>query len=225
MSIDAVEADRSPLDRPSTAERAADVLRDRIAEGYYQPGTRLSEDALCGELRISRNTLREAFQMLTHERLLSHEPYRGVSVRVLTVRDVTDLYRVRKVIECGAIAAGATGDVNRVAEAVADGERAEAAADWQGLGTANIHFHQALVALAGSPRLVDLMRGILAELRLAFYVMADARRFHEPYVARNRDILTLLRTGDRAGAAESLSEYLDIAERQLVDAFTFAQAG
>jgi DNA-binding GntR family transcriptional regulator len=223
LSIDAVETERSPLDRPSTAERAADVLRDRIAEGYYRPGSRLSEDALCGELRISRNTLREAFQMLTHERLLSHEPYRGVSVRVLTAQDVIDLYRVRKVIECGAVSAGSTGDLDRVAAAVAEGELAETDEDWQGLGTANIHFHQALVALAGSPRLVDLMRGILAELRLVFHVMSDARRFHEPYLARNRDLLELLRAGDRAAAVESLSEYLDIAERQLVDEFTRAE--
>jgi DNA-binding GntR family transcriptional regulator len=220
MSI--AETERSPLDRPSTAERAAEVLRDRIAEGYYQPGTRLSEDALCGELRISRNTLREAFQMLTHERLLSHEPYRGVSVRVLRLQDVVDLYRVRKVIECGAVAAGTAGDLDLVAAAVAEGERAEADEDWRGLGTANIHFHQALVALAGSPRLVDLMRGILAEQRLVFLVMTDPRRFHQPYLARNRDILALLRSGDHATAVEALSDYLDIAQRQLVDEFTRA---
>lgn len=222
MSIDAVQSERSPLDRPSTAERAADELRDRIAEGYYLPGTRLSEEALTGELRISRNTLREAFQMLTHERLLSHEPYRGVSVRVLRLQDAIDLYRVRKVIECGAVASGATSDLARVAAAVAEGEQAGAGEDWRGLGTANIHFHQALVALGGSPRLVDLMRGILAEQRLVFHVMADPRRFHEPYLALNRDILALLTAGQRDEAVQALRDYLDKAERQLVEEFTRA---
>ena len=96
----------SPLGRPpSIAERVADVLRDRITEGFFQPGARLSEEAIGGELKISRNTLREAFRLLTHERLLLHEPYRGVSVRVLSAEDVVDLYRVRKVIECGAVPA------------------------------------------------------------------------------------------------------------------------
>ena len=160
--------------------------------------------------------------MLTHERLLSYEPYKGVSVRKLSVHDVIDLYRVRKVIECGAVsAAGDDVDLDRVAAAVAEGERAESDADWQGVGTANIHFHQSLVALAGSPRLVDLMRGILAELRLVFHVMTDAR-FHQPYLTGNRDILALLRAGDRTAAVESLRDYLDIAERQLVEEFTRA---
>jgi DNA-binding GntR family transcriptional regulator len=215
--------DGSPLDRPSIAERVADVLRDRITEGYYRPGTRLSEEAIGGELKISRNTLREAFRLLTHERLLLHEPYRGVSVRVLTVYDVIDLYRVRKVIECGAVSGEPAPDhesrLERVAAAVAEGVAAESTSDWQGLGTANIHFHQGLVALAASPRLDDLMRGILAELRLVFHVMADPRRFHEPYLARNRDLLVLLRSDDRAKAAGTLREYLDDAERQLVSAF------
>jgi DNA-binding GntR family transcriptional regulator len=212
--------ERAPLDRPSIAERVADVLRDRITEGYYQPGSRLSEETIGGELKISRNTLREAFRLLTHERLLLHEPYRGVSVRVLSVHDVVDLYRVRKVVECGAVAAGDLATLTRVAAAVADGEAAGTAADWQALGTANIRFHQALVALAGSPRLDDLMRGILAELRLVFHVMADPKRFHEPYLSRNRELLGLLRAGERAEATAELGRYLDDAERQLAEAYS-----
>jgi DNA-binding GntR family transcriptional regulator len=218
--VPASETDPSPLDRPSIAERVAEVLRDRITDGYYRPGSRLSEEAIGGELKISRNTLREAFRLLTHERLLLHEPYRGVSVRVLTVHDVVDLYRVRKVIECGAVAAGGPGGLDRVAAAVTEGEQAETNADWQGLGTANIRFHRALVALAGSARLDDLMRGILAELRLVFHVMTDPRRFHEPYLARNREILALLTAGKRTEAVDQLSDYLDVAEHQLVDEFT-----
>jgi DNA-binding GntR family transcriptional regulator len=210
----------APLDRPSIAERAAGVLRERITEGYYQPGTRLSEEEIGGELKISRNTLRESFRLLTHERLLLHEPYRGVSVRVLSVHDVVDLYRVRKVVECGAVAGGDLDALGPVAAAVADGEAAEGNADWQALGTANIRFHRGLVALAGSPRLDDLMRGILAELRLVFHVMADPKRFHEPYLGRNREILGLLRAGERARAASELGTYLDDAERQLVDAYS-----
>jgi DNA-binding GntR family transcriptional regulator len=216
------EAERSPLDRSSIAERVADVLRDRITEGYYRPGTRLSEESIGGELKISRNTLREAFRLLTHERLLSHEPYRGVSVRVLSVHDVVDLYRVRKVIECGAVTAATSEEFGPVADAVAEGERAERDADWQALGTANIHFHQALVALAGSTRLDELMRGITAELRLVFHVMVDPRRFHEPYLARNREILALLRSGDRPSATAALADYLQDAEQQLVDGYTKA---
>ncbi|MFF3140625.1 GntR family transcriptional regulator, partial [Streptomyces sp. NPDC057927] len=87
--------DRALLGRTSTAERVSDILRSRIAEGYFPPGTRLSEDSIGGALGVSRNTLREAFRLLTHERLLVHELNRGVFVRVLTIEDVEDIYRTR----------------------------------------------------------------------------------------------------------------------------------
>jgi DNA-binding GntR family transcriptional regulator len=225
-----------PLDRSSIAERAAGVLRDRIIEGEYHPGARLSEEALKGELKISRNTLREAFRLLTHERLLVHEPYRGVSVRVLALQDVVDLYRVRKVIECGAVRSVGRGTdgtlparlhegVGAVANAVSDGEVAARANNWHRVGTADIRFHQALVSLADSPRLASLMRGILAELSLMFHVMSDRRAFHEPYLARNREIRNTLEGGDGLKAAALLEVYLDDAERQLVDAYAAAAPG
>jgi DNA-binding GntR family transcriptional regulator len=215
-------ADRVLLSRTSTAERVASILRTRIIEGYFPPGTRLAEDSIGSALGVSRNTLREAFRLLSHERLLTHELNRGMFVRTLTVEDVVDLYRVRRLVECGVIRTitGPHPGLDAVAAAVADGQDALRSTDWQALGTANIKFHQALVALAGSPRSDELMSGILAELRLVFHVMADPRRFHEPYLARNRQILEQLQRGDGPGAADALDGYLHDAEDQLVQAYT-----
>ncbi|CAL9283174.1 putative D-xylose utilization operon transcriptional repressor [Streptomyces sp. SudanB25_2051] len=213
--------DRVLLGRTSTAERVADILRTRIAEGYFPPGTRLSEDAIGGALGVSRNTLREAFRLLTHERLLVHELNRGVFVRVLAVEDVVDIYRTRQLVECAVI--HDLGDppfpLDGLAGAVAEGERHARAGDWRGVSTANIHFHRELVALAGSERTDELMRGVLAELRLVFHVVDDPHTLHEPYLQRNRQILDALRAGERTRAERLLSAYLDDSRTQLVKAY------
>lgn len=216
-----LEADRGLLGRTSTAERVADILRTRIAEGFFQPGARLSEHDIGNALGVSRNTLREAFRLLTHERLLSHELNRGVFVRMLRVEDVVDLYRVRKLVECAAVrpVTEPPAGLSRLVRAVSDGDVAAEGERWQHLGTANIHFHQGIAALCGSSRVDELMRGIFAELRLVFHVMADPRRFHERYLARNHEILDRLRVGDGRGAEEMLAVYLNDSERQLVDAY------
>jgi DNA-binding GntR family transcriptional regulator len=216
--VEGLAADRVLLSRTSTAERVAGILRARIIEGYFPPGTRLAEDSIGSALGVSRNTLREAFRLLSHERLLTHELNRGMFVRTLTVEDVVDLYRVRRIVECGVIRTitGPHPGLDAVAAAVADGEDALRSHDWQNLGTANLRFHQALVALAGSPRADELMSGILAELRLVWHVMADPKRFHEPYLARNRQIQEQLQRGDGQGAADALDGYLHDAEDQLV---------
>jgi len=218
-------ADRAALDRGSAAERVADVLRSRITEGLFPPGKRLSEEELGAALGVSRNTLREAFRLLVHERLLVHMLNRGVFVRSLSADDVVDLYRMRRVLECAAIrSAGelSTATVEPVLAAVEQAEQAAATGDWLAVGTANMRFHHAIVALARSGRMEEAARQVLAELRLVFHVMQSHREFHEPYLYRNRKIYHLLAAGDAEGAAKALEEYLDAAERQLLDAYVAA---
>ena len=226
-----LEKDRHLLGRSSTAERVAAILRDRITVGQLPPGTQLAEAAIVEALAVSRNTLREAFRLLTHERLLVHELNRGVFVRTLSEQDVIELYRVRRLIELAALRGLVEGDpealdrdrdgrdrLAEVSDAVSDAERAAEENRWQDVGTANLRFHRALVELADSPRIDDFMAQILAELRLVFHVISDPRNLHEPYIVRNRQVLEALRGGDIEGAEVLLKEYFDDAERQLVQA-------
>jgi DNA-binding GntR family transcriptional regulator len=226
-----LEKDRHLLGRSSTAERVAAILRDRITVGQLPPGTQLAEAAIVEALGVSRNTLREAFRLLTHERLLVHELNRGVFVRTLSEQDVIELYRVRRMIELAALRGLIEGDpealdrdrdgrdrLAEVADAVSDAERAAEENRWQDVGTANLRFHRALVGLADSPRIDDFMAQILAELRLVFHVISDPRNLHEPYIVRNRQVFEVLRGGDIEGAEVLLKEYFDDAERQLLQA-------
>ena len=52
-----------------------------------------------------------------------------------------------------------------------------------------------------------------------FHVMADPRRFHEPYLTRNREITDRLTKGDAAGAERMLAFYLEDSRRQLAEAY------
>jgi DNA-binding GntR family transcriptional regulator len=221
MRSDGLVADRALLGRTSTADRVANILRSRISAGYFPPGVRLAEEEITEALGVSRNTLREAFRLLTHERLLVHELNRGMFVRVLDVDDVIDLYRVRKLVECAVVRAidAPPPNLSRIVDAVEQGQLALDAQDWRGLGTADILFHEGIVALAGSERIKELMRAVLAELRLVFHVMENPRWFHEPYLNRNRELVTALQEGNGAHAEELLYKYLDDAERQLVEAY------
>jgi DNA-binding GntR family transcriptional regulator len=219
--VAALSRERERLDRGSAAERVADVLRERIMEGFFRPGARLSEGALCTALGVSRNTLREAFRLLGHERLVTHELHRGVFVRVPTDRDIVDLFRLRTLIECGAVRQQRSVPRERLArvfQAVEDGRAAAAEGRWHDVGTADLLFHRALCALVGSERIDELMRRVLAELRLVFYLMDSPRELHESYLERNGDIARLLGAGEHQAAAAVLADYLADAEAQLAAA-------
>lgn len=216
-----VAGDVRLLDRSSTAERVADVLRRRITEGDLPPRTHLSEEQLIEVLRVSRNTLREAFRLLSHEGLLVHELHRGVFVRELGEADLVDLYRLRRTIECEVVRTLPDLDPGLLRHLYDDVEAGESAAqrdDWASVGTANMEFHRHLVALAGSPRTDEVTARLLAELRLAFHAVASPQRLHESYVGRNRALLARLAAGESELAAKELEDYLADSLAELLEA-------
>lgn len=205
----------------STAERVADVLRRRITEAALRPGDRLSEERLVADLKVSRNTLREAFRLLSHEGLLVHVLHRGVFVPELSEADVADLYRLRRTIECDVVRSLRDLDNDRLHPLFAAVEDAEAAAEsgaWMEVGTANMRFHRALAALAMSRRVDEVIRRLLAELRLAFHAVDTPQHLYQPYIARNRALADLLVAGRMQDAADALGNYLDDSEQQLIEA-------
>lgn len=213
--------DAPRLDRASAADLAADTLRNWIIRGDLPPGSRLPEEQLCDALRISRNTLRESFRLLGHERLVVHELNRGVFVRTLTVADVTDLYLVRELAELAGVRAAPSASrslMRRVEEAVTAGTDASRAEDWARFATADLAFHQSLAALAGSPRIDEVMGRLLAELRLAFGAVQDRAAFHGPYAARNTELADLLRNGHVERLERELRTYLAEARDKIVGA-------
>src|SRR6266567_7515964 len=73
------------LRRESTAEQVASALRELILSARFMPGTHLREGPLADQLGVSRNTVREAMQILVSEGLVTREIHRGAYVARLTV--------------------------------------------------------------------------------------------------------------------------------------------
>ena len=209
------------IEPPGLAEETASRLRNDIIGGSLPPGHRLSETRLAAELGVSRNTLREVFRLLTREGLLRHEPNRGVFVAAPSMATIVDIYRVRRLIEVPALAHAWPRHeaVTRMQAAVSKARAAREEQDWRSVGSANMEFHAAIVALTDSTRLQGFFAQVIAELRLAFGLLDSPERLHEPYIDRNGEILDLLAAGQQARAAEVLAAYLDNSERVVLEAF------
>ncbi|WP_416797631.1 GntR family transcriptional regulator [Ciceribacter azotifigens] len=204
------------------AQRLAEQIRARLIDGELKPGQRLSEAALSGNLDVSRNSLREAFRLLTKEGLLRHEPNRGVFVATPSMASIIDIYRVRRLIECRALeqAYPQHPAVMRMHDAVETALKCREAKDWVGVGSANMAFHAAIVDLADSTRLNAFYGQIAAELRLSFGLLEDPEFLHAPYVDLNAAILEQVKAGKSTEAARALEAYLERSERTVLAAFS-----
>ena len=124
-------------------------------------------------------------------------------------------------VEIGAVRGGGSpAAVGAVREAVDEGRRAHEAGDGRALGTANQHFHRALVALAGSNRLNAVMNQVLAEMRLVFHAVRISGEFHDSFLPDNEQICARIEAGDFDAAAQALGDYLNRSERELLRGMT-----
>lgn len=89
----------------TTVEEIYLVLRERIIEGVYGPGMRMSQSGLAGELNVSRTPLREALQRLEGDGLLVAEANRGMQVAPADIGQIEQYYTIRLLVEPPTVAA------------------------------------------------------------------------------------------------------------------------
>ncbi|RZU63051.1 GntR family transcriptional regulator [Zhihengliuella halotolerans] len=199
-----------------TGAWVASVLRTSIADGQLAPGTKLSEQRLAEELKVSRNTLREAFTVLAGELIVTRLPNRGVFVTSPDAEQIREIYRVRRLLEPAAILWGTRLDVPALEGVVETAHRARNEGDIAAMASANQRFHEQLIRATESSQVERLMTQVLAQMRLVFHAMHRAPDFHSHYVDANIALVQLLREGQRSAAADELRTYLDRAEAELL---------
>ena len=97
------EPDADRIDRTSTADQLASIVRARILNGTLAPGTPIREVTLAESLGVSRNTVREGVRLLLGEGLLEHRPHKGVAVATVDATDIVEIYGARRLLELKAV--------------------------------------------------------------------------------------------------------------------------
>jgi len=87
------------LKKTNLSEQAYRLLTERILNGEYPAGTRLTEEALAGEFGVSRTPMREALRRLTAEGLIEPLPRRGLRVTSPDDAEIAELFLCRSLIE------------------------------------------------------------------------------------------------------------------------------
>jgi DNA-binding GntR family transcriptional regulator len=223
------EAERAvgvKLQRESTAEQVAGLLREQILLGRLEPGAHLRESTLSEALDVSRNTIREAIQMLVGQGLVTRTMHRGAFVARLTPDDVHDLYRVRRLVELAAVTDATVpgSDLSMLRAAVAALAEAADDRDLAEIVEQDLHFHLGLVETMKSPRLKSLWEAAEGETRLCLAVI-DAR-YVKPrqLVAEHQELLEALQAQDEERGRVLLRAHLDEAETSIVEMLDTSQA-
>jgi DNA-binding GntR family transcriptional regulator len=205
------------LQRESTAQQVANVIRDELLRGLVPPSARLSDEALAATLGVSRNTVREGIQILVSEGLVQRTMHRGAIVKEITADDLTDIYQTRRVLELAALQAAADAGpdwletihkfIRLMRDAVANGDEVE-------LMRSDLAFHEAIIDALRSQHLSRFYRTLQAEIRLS-KTWHGGRVEPEVMLLRHMELVDTLDARDFNGAIRQLRALIDSGEARL----------
>lgn len=103
MSIIQYLEDGKTNDPKSLHSTVYTELLEDILTGKLRPGSKITEQKICDEYKVSRTPVREAFCQLENEGLIETIPNRGAFVVGLSERDVDDILELRTSLEVTAV--------------------------------------------------------------------------------------------------------------------------
>lgn len=192
------------------------ILKDRIINCVYPPGSILKEREIITELGVSRTPFREAANALMHEDLVALVPYKGVVVAEITLRDIENLYAVRERLEVYALELS----MGKIPESELRGAIGGLQAGWQGLEAAirqDEEVHTMLLHYAGNKVLERLVDGLYDHVHRIRVMSAmgecDGKSTNEEHLR----ILQPMLEGDLEAAAAAMKAHINGSKQRAVD--------
>jgi DNA-binding GntR family transcriptional regulator len=199
--------------RRGVVDDLATAIQTRIVTGEIPPGTRLRQEQLAAEYRLSRTPIREALRKLQAEGTVELVPNQGAVVRGPTVRDVREGYEVRAELEGMAAALAATWITDEHLRELQEAEelfRQASEDEPAGWIAANDRFHEAVQAAAGNLRL----RRTIGDLHKAFprsltwgALQADSGLIAQN-VEQHQAVLTAIEARDPEAARDAMRHHV-----------------
>ena len=205
----------------NAADKAYEILKQRVVGGTYAPGEQLKEEHLARELAISRTPVRAALKRLVDDGLATADPNRGVRVAEWTDFDIEETFDLRGLLESHAADLAARRGGLALANVLDDlNDRMERAIRRGGtelperLQEINARFHRAILDASGSPRLRAILT-LLIDMPIVLrshFISTLQDRLQSLY--HHRDLAAAVRAGDGELARQVMQMHLRVASHR-----------
>ncbi|SDO55300.1 GntR family transcriptional regulator [Desulforhopalus singaporensis] len=187
--------------------------QELIRTGELTPGKLYSEVALSKQLNISRTPIRGAIQRLEKEGLVTRLPQRGFQVNEFDLRDIEELFAMRKAIEGFAAellaATNKKFDPDLFNNHLMYQQKVCESEGLQQFQEEDRKFHEDLVKATDNQRLIELY----GDLRLSIALFAR-KRFQvssqrSQSLEEHRQIIRAIEDGDPDRARKAIYQHID----------------
>ncbi len=198
----------------TTSAAVTQLLRQALDAGRWEQGHALRQEEIAAEFGVSRVPVREALFQLQAEGLVQLVPNKGVYVRPMSAAQLSELFRLRRLIESDVLAEAVPrhdrDSLSRLETVQAALDKVRVVADWL---AGDREFHEALYAPANRPESMAIIRRLRYVVDRYYFARLKpstrAHGWHEEHHA----LIRAVRRGDAASAVRQLAAHLDHTER------------
>lgn len=197
---------------PSLKDQAYATIKDAILSLKLEPNTPLVAEDLARQLGISRTPVRDALQELEREGFVTHTPFRGTYVTGVTMKDTTEIFQLRAVLEGLAARVAAplftateldviSGYLGAAEAALAEGDLTRCSKQGQKL-------HAAIIDKADNQRLAAIIHNLDDHLRRLRILSDRITGRLNTSVVEHRAVIAALRGRDPEAAEGAMRTHL-----------------
>ena len=194
------------------ADDLINVLKQEIHAGILKPGDQLEETALAARFEVSRTPVREAVRSLVDSGLLETRSRKGAFVRVLSTKELIDLFEVSAELEGLACRLASERLVDETARPIQAGLEAGSTAaengDTKAYTVANLQFHGAIHQASRNAWLIEQLAQI--EIRINPYrsMPYHIRGRLPKSVKEHQEIMEAIFDGKGSRAAQLMRDHM-----------------
>ncbi|GLQ53360.1 GntR family transcriptional regulator [Devosia nitrariae] len=205
-------------------ERIYSEIVRLIVSGELPSGAPIDERAMISRLDVSRTPFREAIGTLAKEGLVEIKPYRGFYVRSFTPGEISDLYELRKTLECFAtrLAVPRMTDADIVTFERILNEAVEALRerDMEVYAERDREFHQLVATTSENAALVETLARLDLQIQICRLIANESRDLAERAAEERDQILSAFRNKDAERAAELMFDHISDVQAAVMERFS-----
>ncbi len=203
-----------PISRKDKAYRA---IREGIIRCRYRPGEPLFEEPVSRELGVSRTPVREALRELQRDGLVRYIPGKGAFVADISMRDVHEVFFLRRVLEVAALRLTVPNyrdeELKPLLELFAGLDEKLEKLDYDALFQSDISLHGFIVETAGNRRLADFVAVLGDQIERLRRISARMPGRMRRSVEEHREILAAVQSRNVELAEALLVRHLENVEK------------
>lgn len=202
--------------RPDYVEAVYETLLAAITDGRLSPGTRIKQEALAEQLKVSRSPILLALRLLKKDGLLSEYGGRGLVVTPIDPVQIQQLYQVRGAIDTLAARLAAERRADLPEAILQQGRRALDSQDVNAMIDADMVFHNAVYEASENSFVIESARLHWIHVRRAQGCLLQYRSNRSTICDEHEQIARAIREGQIALASRLSEHHTELAHRSIV---------